>query len=78
MSDEAASRAAARKSWPVRKFRLGEEPPDDLSATTTVAERIAMVWQLIQDSWASAGRPIPSYSRQEIPIRIFDPGSRRS
>jgi hypothetical protein len=71
MSDDAASRAAARKSWPIRKFQLGEEPSDDLSATTTATERVAMVWQLTQDAWASAGWTIPEYSRQEIPIRVL-------
>jgi hypothetical protein len=71
MSDDAASRAAARKSWPIRKFQLGEEPSDDLSATTTAAERIAMVWQLTQDAWASAGLKIPDYSRQETPVRVL-------
>lgn len=34
------ARAAARRSWPVRKFRLGEEPDEDLSATTTAKERL--------------------------------------
>lgn len=31
------------KQWPVRVYRLGEEPTDDLSATTTADERLAMV-----------------------------------
>lgn len=71
MSDDAAARAAARRSWPIRTFRLGEEPSDDLSATTTVAQRVAMVWQLTLDSWASAGLAIPTYPRHEMPVKVL-------
>lgn len=66
----ADERRAARADWPVRKFRLGEEPVDDFSAYTA-AERMMMVWQLTCDAWASAGRPMPRYSRQEMPVRIL-------
>lgn len=70
--DEARRRRAeARKNWPVRFFPLGQEPGDDLSATTTASERVAMVWTLTQDAWAAAGRPIPTYSRAETPIRFI-------
>lgn len=71
MSKDAGSRAAARRSWPIRRFQLGEEPIDDLSGITTVAERVAMVWKLTQDSWASAGLKIPDYARHEMPIRVI-------
>jgi hypothetical protein len=59
-----------RKDWPIRVYRLGEEPPDDLRATTTAAERLAMVWELTLDAWELAGREIPNYPREEAPIRI--------
>jgi hypothetical protein len=67
--DERTARVAARAAWPIRRYRLGEEPGDDLSATTTAAERLAMVWELTLDTWASAGKPLPAYSRAETPIR---------
>ena len=67
---EARDRRAARASWPVRKFRLGEEPADDFTACT-VAERLAMTWQMTHDAWASAGRPLPSYSRRDMPVRVL-------
>ena len=54
----------------MRKFRLGEEPADDL-AGTTVEERVEMVWQLTLDAWAAAGREIPTYRRSEMPVRVF-------
>jgi hypothetical protein len=72
--DAAALRRAARAQWPVRRFRLGEEPPDDLSDVTTPAERIAMMWPLAEEAWRIAGRPLPTYDRRSIPARIFRPG----
>lgn len=68
---EQEARAAARKNWPVRVFRLGEEPPDDLRATTTASERLDMVWQLTVDAWTLSGRKIPDYPRHKAPVRII-------
>jgi hypothetical protein len=69
--DGAARRAAERKKWPIRRYQLGDEPSDDLSATTTAAERLAMVWQLTFEAWRLAGRDIPSYSREATPGRVI-------
>lgn len=66
-------RAAARRDWPISIYRLGEEPGDDLSATTTAEERIAMVWPLTLEAWRVAGLEIPTYERSEAPIRIIRP-----
>lgn len=66
-----SARAARRATWPVRCYRLGEEPGDDLSATTTAAERLAMMWPLAVDAWASAGIPIPDYPRHLAPARVL-------
>lgn len=75
MSDAAASeRRRARAAWPVRKFRLGEDPDDDF-ADTTVEERVAMVWQMTLDAWSSAGREIPTYRRSEMPVRVLRQGA---
>ena len=68
--DGAAARRRARGSWPVRVFRLGEEPGDDLSASTTPEERIAMMWPLAAEAWAAAGRRIPAYGRDRAPARV--------
>lgn len=75
---ERAARAAARGVWPVRCYALGQEPAEDLTATTTPAERIAMVWQLTLDTWALSGMPIPDYPREQSPGRVLRPahGSR--
>jgi hypothetical protein len=54
----------------VRRYRLGEEPRDDLSLTTTVEERLEMVETLSVEAWTLTGRPFPSYARHEIPVTL--------
>jgi len=70
-------RRAARARWPIARFRLGDEPDDDLSDVTTPAERIAMMWGLAETAWRAAGRPWPAYERRSIPARLFRPGAPR-
>lgn len=70
MTEPSRQRADARRDWPARVHRLGEAPAENLSDSTTAAERLGMMWQLAQDAWAMAGREIPSYPRSEMPIRI--------
>jgi hypothetical protein len=74
---DAESRRRDRASWPVATYRAGEEPSDDLSDVTTAAERVAMMAELAESAWRIAGRPLPSYSRGNIPGRLFRPGERR-
>jgi hypothetical protein len=57
----------------MRVYRLGEEPGDDLSASTTPEERIELVWELSRRMWALTGRPWPEVSRQDLPVRILRP-----
>jgi hypothetical protein len=63
-----ADRSAARRSWPIRLYRLGGGPGDDLSGVTTVAERLAMMWPLALEAWALTGQPLAAYPRREIPV----------
>lgn len=67
------ARRAARARWPVRTFRLEDPPGPDLSATTTADERLAMMWPLALDAWAFAGRPVPDYPRDRMPVRVIRP-----
>jgi hypothetical protein len=76
--DAARARAAARDDWPVRKYGLGDEPSDDLSATTTAAERIEMVWTLTLEAWAWTGKSLPDYGRSAAPIRRLRPKGGRA
>lgn len=63
-----------RDRWPIRRYRLGQEPLDDLSDTTTPEERLAMMWPLAREGWLLAGRSLPMYSRDNLPSRIFRGG----
>jgi hypothetical protein len=61
--------SAARRRH-VRTYRLGEEPLDDLLSVTTPEERLRLVKELSERAWALSGRPVPCYSRSEIPVRV--------
>jgi hypothetical protein len=80
VSGEPKTASSDRRSWPVRVYRLGAEPGDDLSATTSVEARLAMMWPLSLDAWTLAGRTLPSYSRRETPLsrRPFSPSTSTS
>ena len=69
----AAERRALRAAWPVRLYRLGEEPGEDLSGQTTPGQRLAMMWPLALEAWALSGRELPSYRRHELPLCIAYP-----
>jgi hypothetical protein len=73
VADVSDDRAEARRSWPVRRFRLGEEPGDDLSAQTTAEQRLAMMWELALSAWQLSGRQLPSYERASAPGCVIRP-----
>ena len=68
------SHGPAAKRIPGGKYRLGGEPGDDLSGSTTPEQRLAMVWELTMRAWALTGRPLPEYDRRRIPVKIHRPG----
>lgn len=53
-----------------RIYKLGEEPGDDISATTTAGERLEMVAVLTRRTWEITGRPWPNVPRGEWPVTI--------
>jgi transcriptional regulator with GAF, ATPase, and Fis domain len=59
-----------RKTWPVHVYRLGEEPPDDLRASTTPEERLAMMWPLAVEAFSLSGKPMPDYRRVAAPVTL--------
>jgi hypothetical protein len=65
-------RARQRRNWPVLLTGLHDQAGADLSASTTLAERLAMMRPLALAAWKVAGLPLPRYSRRRIPVRIFD------
>lgn len=54
----------------MRRFRLGEEPGENLSATTSPDERLAMMWRLTLDAWSAMGLAVPDYRRADAPVRF--------
>ena len=58
---------------PARVYRLGDEPMDDLTSTTTAAERIELVAELSRRAWELTGKPWPSLPRKEWPVTIVRP-----
>lgn len=56
---------------PIRVLRLGAEPPDDVTATTTAEERLALVWALSQRLWALTGQRTTTGPRDRLPIRVI-------
>jgi hypothetical protein len=69
--------SSPRSGWPIRRFRLGEEPPDDLTAVTTAEDRLGMMWRMAREGWAVAGRSLPGYQRSEMPSRLYRPAEPR-
>ena len=64
-------RKLARAAWPIRKIGLRDEELTDARDTSTVDERIALVWKLTRRQWAFSGRPIPTYTRAEMPGTVL-------
>ncbi len=56
-----------------RVSRLGDPDPDDLSDSTTPAERVEMVAVLTRRMWELTGKALPTYSRDRMPVRIVRP-----
>jgi hypothetical protein len=78
--DDAEERAERRRrrpqEWPVRAYRLGEEPSGDPLDRSTVDERIARVWPLTRAAWRVAGKAIPDYARGDAPGVLSRGGTR--
>jgi hypothetical protein len=73
VSDSEADRDArrrARADWPIRKFELGEEPPDDLSHLSP-EERVALLCELSIRTWLLAGNELPDVPRSRWPGRVL-------
>lgn len=70
-SERRAERARARLDWPIRRFDLGAEPGENLWASTTPPERLAMMWELSRQAWTLSGQPLPEYSRHRAPGRVI-------
>lgn len=60
-----------RDPLPVRVFRLGEEPSDDLSSSTSAEARFEMVAMLSARMVEFNPTPPPSPTRRGFPVRVI-------
>ena len=68
-----SAKSQDRSRWPVRRFTLATQPPDDLTGDTTAEERLEMMWPLALNAWTLAGLPLPGYLRGEAPVCLVVP-----
>jgi hypothetical protein len=61
----------------VRRVSQGSREAGEARVEGSVDERLALVSTLSLSAWANAGRPLPSYRREEIPVRRTTLGARR-
>lgn len=67
-------RRHARANWPVRVFRLGEEPPAaEAYAHLSPEARLRLVQALSQRMAELAGIAYPTWDRGAIPLRVLRP-----
>ena len=65
------ARAQKRATWPIRVYRLGEEPIRDPLDRSSVDECLRQMWSLACAAWSVSGRTIPHYERGEAPGSII-------
>jgi hypothetical protein len=53
-----------------RVVPLASEEAGDARVGGTAAERLALVGELSRRMWALTKRPIPSYTRKTMPVRV--------
>jgi hypothetical protein len=83
MPDDVEAKNTDRSNWPIRVCRLGEDADDTLD--TTPEQRLAMMWELVTQGWAIAGRatpttttPTPAFARSTSAIQKNDEPRRPS
>jgi hypothetical protein len=60
-----------RRDMTARSVPLTSREAGESRVGGTPAERIAMVATLTRAAWALTGRPVPSYTRATMPVRII-------
>lgn len=71
MDDARSARARDRADWPGEVTTLADQSDAAIVRHGTAAERIAMLWRITLDAFASSGLKMPSYRRADIPGRVI-------
>lgn len=69
--ERAIGRAADRGRWPVRVYRIEDEPLRDPLDRSTAEQRLACMWPLAKEAWGVAGRRLPHYERSKTPGKLL-------
>ena len=77
MDDARATRARDRADWPGGLTTLAEQADAAIVRHGSASDRIAMVWRITLDVWASSGLAMPAYRRAEMPGRVIRAGDGR-
>ncbi len=69
--------ATDRPAMTFRIVPLHSAEAGDARTGGTAAERLAMVTELTKLGWELSGRPWPSFSRENTPVRVMRRGEHR-
>jgi hypothetical protein len=58
-----------RRGMTYRVIALGSDEARDARLGTSVAQRLQMLGELSALAWKATGRPLPAYTRREMPVR---------
>ena len=77
MSDDGRKiRAKARANWTIEKKAVKDLPEIEvIDAPPNVL--IALCTQLSLQAWAMSGKPLPTYTRENMPIKVFRPSDNK-
>ncbi len=53
----------------IGRVPLGSREADQATVGGSINERLALVSVLSLSAWANSGRPLPAYSRKDMPIQ---------
>ncbi len=59
-----------RRRMTARIVPLGSDEAGDARVEGTPAERVALVTELSERAWRLTGRPVPEYTRRDMPVRL--------
>jgi hypothetical protein len=62
--------ATDRRDMTVRLVPLRSDEGGDSRVGGTAADRVALVGKLSEDAWIRTGRPLPTYTRATIPVKV--------
>ena len=59
----------SRRGMTVRRVPQGSREAGEARVAGSIDERLALVTVLSLSAWTNSGRPLPSYRREDMPIR---------